>query len=107
MLTLISSVKFSDCVTRRRIECIGHEEGVPIEGSLCARTAWAFAKEGLRLWSCKIDRNNYSSDRSDNSADETYLPAVDDLSYSESYRDDVDYDARHPSPSCPRKESGT
>src|SRR5439155_7821541 len=68
--------------------------------------ACALAEEALRLRSNKIRWYDYSSDGSDDAANETHVAAVDDLSYSESYRDDVDYDARHPSPSCPSVESG-
>src|SRR3989442_2141015 len=66
----------------------------------------ALAEEAFRTRSSKVDWYDYSSNGSDDAADEAYIAAVDDLGYSEPYRDDVDYDARHPSPSCSRKESG-
>jgi hypothetical protein len=86
---------------------VGSQESVPDEGSLRAGTACALSKEGLRLGSCKIDRNDYSGDCSDDAADESHLAAVDDLSDSERYRDDVDYDAPHPSPFGASEESGS
>src|SRR6266581_8433580 len=66
----------------------------------------ALAEEAFRTRSSKVDWYDYSSNGSDDAADEAYIAAVDDLGYSEPYRDDVDYDARHPSPSCPSVESG-
>jgi hypothetical protein len=73
---------------------------------LGSRRASDSAEEALGPWSGKIDRDDYSSDCSDDATDQAYLAAVDDLSYSEPYRDDIDYDARHPGPFCSRKESG-
>src|SRR6266566_7176024 len=73
---------------------------------LFAGGARALAEEAYRLWSSKIDGDDYSGDGSYDSTYETHAAPVEDLSYSEPYRDDVDYDARHPSPSCPSVESG-
>ena len=73
---------------------------------LFAGGARALAEEAYRLWSSKIDGDDYSGDGSYDSTYETHAAPVEDLSYSEPYRDDVDYDARHPSPSCPCVESG-
>src|SRR5437867_8692543 len=74
----------------------------------CSRTrqGCALAEEAPRLLSRKIDWDDYSHKYSDDAANETHATAVEDLSYSKPYRDDVDYDADHPIPSCPRIESG-
>jgi len=55
------------------------------ESRLLSGTGRGLAKEAFRIWSCKIDRNDYSSNCSDNSADETHLAAVENLSYSKPY----------------------
>ncbi len=68
---------------------------------LFAGGARALAEEAFRTRSSKVDWDDYSSNGSDDAADKTHVAAVEDLSYSEPYRDDVDYDARHPSPFRP------
>src|SRR5207302_3419943 len=73
---------------------------------LFAGRAYALAEEAFRTRSSKVDWDDYSSNGSDDASNETHVATVEDLSYSEPYRDDVDYDARHPSPSCPSIESG-
>src|SRR5438034_7695807 len=73
---------------------------------LFAGGARALAEEAFRTRSSKVDWDDYSSNSCDDASDEAHVAAIDDLSYSEPYRDDVDYDARHPSPLCPCKESG-
>src|SRR5947199_7491197 len=74
----------------------------------CSRTrrGCALAQEVPRLLSRKIDWDDYSRKYSDDAANEPHATAVEDLSYSKPYRDDVDSDARDPSPSCPCIESG-
>src|SRR5207247_5262303 len=74
----------------------------------CSRTqqGCALAEEAPQLPSRKIDWDDYSRKDSDDAANETHAAAVEDLSYSKPYRDDVDYDARHPGPSCACIESG-
>jgi len=74
---------------------------------LFAGRACALAEEAFRTRSRKVDWDDYSSYGSDDASDEAHVASIDDLRYSEPYRDDIDYDARHPSPSCPSKESGT
>src|SRR5207249_4646236 len=75
----------------------------------CSRTrqGCALAEEAPRSLSRKIDWNDYPSKDSDDTANETHAAAVEDLRYSQPYRDDVDYNACHPSPSCPCVESGS
>lgn len=77
----------------------------PYRVRLGSGRACALAEEALRLGSCKIDRYDDAGDCSDDAADETHIAAVDDLSYSQPYRHDVDYHAGHPSPFCSCKES--
>ena len=66
---------------------------------------YALAEEALGFGSCKIDRYDYAGDGSDYAADETHIAAVDDLSYSQPYRNEVDYSAGQPGPFCSSKES--
>src|SRR5438093_12589269 len=73
---------------------------------LFAGGARALAEEAFRTRSSKVDWDDYSSNSCDDASDEAHVAAIDDLRYSEPYRDDIDYDARHPSPLCPCKESG-
>ena len=74
---------------------------------LHAGRASALAEEALRLLSRQIGWDDYSRNGSDDAADEAHAAAVEDLRYSKPYRDDVDYDACHPSPSCPCVEAGS
>ncbi len=73
---------------------------------LLAGGARALAEEAFRTGSSKVDWDDYSSNSSDDSSYEAHVASIDDLRYSEPYRDDIDCDARHPSPFCPSVESG-
>src|SRR2546428_483021 len=51
--------------------------------------------------------NHYHDNAYADAAEKTHFAAVEDLRYSEPYRDDVDYDACHPGPSCSGKKAGS